>query len=348
MVCAKGCCCGRTERGHAAVPVEFYKQEYKRRNSATSCTVDERLPRPVPAVERRLALFRRPADLVPVGEHAGPGHGDLRLHRPDARRRPLPAASRRAGGVRLQLLRLGGQSRQGDKETRRQGDEDKQSFRSLSAFAQSRRHGPLDPAPRPGPAPAGFPSVRGMSLGKVTTPEHMTTLIAGEAGRAQVVIVRVLGGVQSVPGFGMLAAARRNRAPICWSSAGRGADPELTAASTVARGRPRSRRLFANGRRRQPRELLAVPRRPFARDRVRQRSAGRRSRSTASTIPTSRIGQTLARLVGMRRPRPGRRSALLFYRSHWMSGNLVFISRSTFRASKRTAPTTVCRCSRRR
>lgn len=31
MVCAKGCCCGRTERGHAAVPVEFYKQEYKRR-----------------------------------------------------------------------------------------------------------------------------------------------------------------------------------------------------------------------------------------------------------------------------------------------------------------------------
>src|SRR5438105_4919770 len=31
MVCAKGCCCGRTERGHAAVPVEFYKDEYKRR-----------------------------------------------------------------------------------------------------------------------------------------------------------------------------------------------------------------------------------------------------------------------------------------------------------------------------
>src|SRR6516165_6565460 len=31
MVCAKGCCCGRTERGFQAVPVEFYKQEYKRR-----------------------------------------------------------------------------------------------------------------------------------------------------------------------------------------------------------------------------------------------------------------------------------------------------------------------------
>src|ERR1700759_2484690 len=31
FVCAKGCCCGRTERGHAAVPIDFYKEEYKRR-----------------------------------------------------------------------------------------------------------------------------------------------------------------------------------------------------------------------------------------------------------------------------------------------------------------------------
>src|SRR5215471_2397048 len=31
MVCAKGCCCGHTERGHAAVPVDFYKDEYRKR-----------------------------------------------------------------------------------------------------------------------------------------------------------------------------------------------------------------------------------------------------------------------------------------------------------------------------
>src|SRR2546429_438513 len=31
LVCAKGCCCGRTELGHAEVPIDFYKQEYKRR-----------------------------------------------------------------------------------------------------------------------------------------------------------------------------------------------------------------------------------------------------------------------------------------------------------------------------
>src|SRR5207245_9422422 len=32
MVCAKGCCCGRTDRGHPAGPVDFYKAEQKKRN----------------------------------------------------------------------------------------------------------------------------------------------------------------------------------------------------------------------------------------------------------------------------------------------------------------------------
>src|SRR5262245_59844566 len=31
LVCARGCCCGHTERGIAAVPIDFYKEEYKRR-----------------------------------------------------------------------------------------------------------------------------------------------------------------------------------------------------------------------------------------------------------------------------------------------------------------------------
>jgi len=31
MVCAKGCCCGQTGRGFAGVPIDFYKQEYKKR-----------------------------------------------------------------------------------------------------------------------------------------------------------------------------------------------------------------------------------------------------------------------------------------------------------------------------
>ena len=31
LVCARGCCCGREDRGKPSVPIDFYKQEYKRR-----------------------------------------------------------------------------------------------------------------------------------------------------------------------------------------------------------------------------------------------------------------------------------------------------------------------------
>ncbi|HEY3063802.1 MAG TPA: cobalt chelatase, partial [Chloroflexota bacterium] len=31
FVCASGCCCGHTDRGHAAVPVELYDREWERR-----------------------------------------------------------------------------------------------------------------------------------------------------------------------------------------------------------------------------------------------------------------------------------------------------------------------------
>jgi hypothetical protein len=31
LVCARGCCCGHTERNIPAVPIDFYKEEYKRR-----------------------------------------------------------------------------------------------------------------------------------------------------------------------------------------------------------------------------------------------------------------------------------------------------------------------------
>ena len=31
MVCAKGCCCGHTERGHAPVPAELWHDQWVRR-----------------------------------------------------------------------------------------------------------------------------------------------------------------------------------------------------------------------------------------------------------------------------------------------------------------------------
>src|SRR5207302_2731731 len=83
--------------------------------------------------------------------------------------------------------------------------------------------------------PTGLAPLEAMSLGKITTPEHMTSLIAGPLGQAEVVVVRVLGGIQSVPGLGCLIDHVRSRGKDLLVLSGTGIpDPELTAASTVA------------------------------------------------------------------------------------------------------------------
>ena len=62
FVCAKGCCCGRTDRGHAAVPIDFYKDEYKRRRlRLANAAFDERLPRAMLDGQRSAAGLRWPS-----------------------------------------------------------------------------------------------------------------------------------------------------------------------------------------------------------------------------------------------------------------------------------------------
>ena len=102
MVCAKGCCCGRTERGFAAVPIDFYKAGIQEtENPQAGATDHERLPGAVPAGQRRPALLRRPAGLVPVDQRRGRRSGrssttSTRCSRPTAtcrRRRSWPTTS---------------------------------------------------------------------------------------------------------------------------------------------------------------------------------------------------------------------------------------------------------------
>src|SRR3984957_11311255 len=58
MVCAKGCCCGQTGRGFAAVPVDFYKSEYKKRKirKAVQLTMSDSLS-PCPLANVVLLFF---------------------------------------------------------------------------------------------------------------------------------------------------------------------------------------------------------------------------------------------------------------------------------------------------
>src|SRR5205807_2130395 len=81
--------------------------------------------------------------------------------------------------------------------------------------------------------PAGFPPVRALRLGNLTTEEHMAAALAGPV--PPVLVARVLGGINSVPGFRRLAEAARGpgRHLVVVSGTGH-PDPDLTASSTVA------------------------------------------------------------------------------------------------------------------
>lgn len=48
--CFKSCCCGRTERGYAPVPVETFKEEWLQQFCGLSGTYDE--------LERSVAYYR--------------------------------------------------------------------------------------------------------------------------------------------------------------------------------------------------------------------------------------------------------------------------------------------------
>ncbi len=67
--------------------------------------------------------------------------------------------------------------------------------------------------------PADFPAVRALSLGKIATEQHLAAALACPGAAERVIVVRLLGGLQSVPGFRGLAESARAADSTCWSSA---------------------------------------------------------------------------------------------------------------------------------
>ena len=121
IVCARGCCCGRDDKGKPAVFIDFYKAEYKRRQirDRVQLTMSGCIG-PCPLLNVALVLFDGRRVWFQSINHESQILRDLRLHRPDDRRRPLPAADRRAGRPRLRLLRMarGGRPRRGSQPAR--------------------------------------------------------------------------------------------------------------------------------------------------------------------------------------------------------------------------------------
>ena len=323
FVCAKGCCCGRTDRGHAAVPIDFYKQEYKRRKlrqamqlSMSGCIGPCAMANAVLLVfDGRSVWFQsinHEPQIVALYDY---------IDRMLAADRYLPPAaelvdyvfdyyawSRELAGLEAPAVDAAAPVDQSGILLLTHADTDLLTLRGALADL-----------------PDGFGPVRAASLGSIKSDEHMHALLAGEAASARILVVRLLGGATSVPGLRQLVEAARQRQQMLVVTSGAGPpDPELTALSTVPASivhettaylQLGGRDNFAHGLR-------------FLSDHLLLTGFGY---EPPQDLPQHGIyhpdlppGATLADWqVRHKSDRPT--VGVLFYRAHWMSGNLAFI-----------------------
>jgi cobaltochelatase CobN len=337
MVCAKGCCCGRTDRGYAAVPVDFYKQEYKRRKirnivhlSMNGClgpcplanvvllffdgratwfqsiATEAQIVALFDYIERMIAAdgyVPPPAELAEyvfnyyawtVSPPSAICHPPSAIGLPFADNGERRAESGQRGADSILLLT--------------HADTDLLTLRHAVAAL-----------------PDGFPPVRALSLGKLASPEHMAAALAEHGSTTRIVVARLLGGPSSVPGFGLLAETVRRSGGYFLAVSGTGCpDPELAVISTVSPAvlHEATAYLQAGGAANFAHLLR------FLSDHLLRTGFGheppceqpRHGLYHPDLPPGASLADWLARRDSAR-PAVG----LLFYRSHWMSGNLAFI-----------------------
>ncbi len=326
MVCAKGCCCGRTERGHAAVPVDFYKLEYKRRKlrNVIQLTMNGCLG-PCPLSNIALLFF----DGRPIWFQSVNTEGQITaifdyIEHMLAADRYLPPPAELEEYV---FEYYGWTGRDDSRPT-----DAKWSCPMAPAVAQQGilllSHADTDLLTlhhTRASLPVGFPPVQAVSLGKITTPEHLTAVLAEHAMTAKVVVLRVLGGIHSVPGCGLLAERARKSGTHLLLLSGTGVpDPDLTAASSVAPAVLHEATAYlqmggvvnlAHGLRFLSDRLLLTG---FGYDPPREQP------QHGIHHPDLPAGATIGDWLARRDP-ARRTIGLLFYRSHWMSANLAFV-----------------------
>jgi cobaltochelatase CobN len=323
LVCAKGCCCGRTERGHAEVPVEFYKQEYRRRKIRNQVQLSMNgCLGPCPLANVVLLFFDgRPVWFQSINTRPQIVALFDYIERLLAANVFLPPPAELSEYV-FDFYTWTHQPQAGpfpsQEEKKTAASEAGFLFLSHADTDLLTMHHAL------GQLPGDFPAVRALSLNKVGSGEHMEALLA-EYGRAEVVVARILGGMSSVPGFARLVkTVREQRGHLVVVSGAGSLDPELAAASTVSPAviHQAAAYLHAGG----VENLLSMLR--FLADHLLMTGFGHSPpvEQPAHGIyhPDLRRPTTLADWLARRDPaRPT--IGLLFYRAHWLSGNLAFV-----------------------
>jgi cobaltochelatase CobN len=239
LVCARGCCCGREDRGKPPVPIDFYKQEYKRRQirDDVQLTMSGCLG-PCPLLNVVLVLFdgrrvwfqsiNHESQILAIYDY---------LDRMLAADRFLPPTAELADlafdyYAWPEEATLFGDGSRGSAEgvfiepTSQLVDEILLLSHADTDLLTLRRA--MDDLPD------GFPQVRMASLNRVKSEEHLAALVDDGGRVARIVIARVHGGPDDLPGWRRLAQyARQTDLRLLLINAVGPLMPEFAAGSTV-------------------------------------------------------------------------------------------------------------------
>ncbi|MFC4425123.1 cobaltochelatase subunit CobN [Deinococcus navajonensis] len=325
--CFHGCCCGRTDKGYAAAPADVYKDEWTRRKIRNQ-------------VHLTKAGCLGPCALSNVAHLVFDGH-DVWFH------------SVNDAWLVVAIFDYIGAMLSADGYLSPPPELVEYTFNYYAWDAASAAppvRGPLAleaPAP-PGALsgtallthadtdllnlraaqetlPADFGPVAGVSLGGVRSDAQMATLLAGEVGRAELVLVRIHGKFSAVPGAELLLAHARKAGQALLLVSGTGEpDAELSALSLApAHTLDTARAYLAASGWQNMRELLLS-----LSDSLRLTAYGA---APPLALPEHGIYHPAlpehATLDDWRQLRTPSRPAVgvLFYRAHALSGNTAFI-----------------------
>ncbi len=331
IVCARGCCCGRDDKGKPAVHIDFYKQEYKRRQIRESVQLTmSGCIGPCPLLNVALVLFdgrrvwfqsiNHPSQIVAIYDYLDRMIAADRFLPPTAELADLAfdyynwpedaiLAADEALGSPSGAFIDPGSSLVDEILLLSHADTDLLTLRRV-----------LDDLPD------GFPPIRMASLNRVKTDEHLAAFVDDGGRVARVVIARVHGGADDLPGWRRLAQYARNTDQrLLIVNAVGPPIPEFVAGSTVppavldrattylqAGGVPN----VANLMRFLADDLLMT----------------RFGSEAPVGLPRHGLyhpdlarGATITDWFEQRRDPTRATVGLLFYRAHWLSGNLDFV-----------------------
>lgn len=328
MVCATGCCCGHTERGHAPVPTDLYHAEWERRKLRNKVHLTQGgCLGPCPLANVVLLIF----DGRPIWFHSVNSREQILaifdyIEAMLAADGYLPPPPDLADFVfDYYTWTHDGRFLTGEAPTvppTRDAPAQPVAHAEIVLLSHADTDLLTLAAARPR-LPDDFPDVDAVSLNTIKQEAHMQRLIAERLAHARVVVVRLLGRVGAVPGISLLVEHVRARDAALLLLSGAGTpDPELAALSTVdpALLETAAAYLHAGGRHNMQNLLrfLADHFLLTTYDYEPPRDVPAHGCYHPDHAPD---GVATPTWLDPARPTMG----VLFYRAHWLSGNLDFV-----------------------